>query len=57
MGLGLKMRKAMAKGLELGLGLTRGGGAMRNAPTGLGWVFGVLDKAAENDDCLWFKCR
>lgn len=55
MGLGLKMRKAMAKGLELELGLRRG--AMRNAPTGLGWVFGVLDKAAENDDCLWFKCR
>lgn len=57
MGLGLKMRNAMAKGLGLGLrrGLRRG--AMRNAPTGLGWVFGVLDKAAENDDCLWFKCR
>lgn len=55
MGLGLKMRKAMAKGLGLRRGLRRG--AMRNAPTGLGWVFGVLDKAAENDDCLWFKCR
>lgn len=55
MGLGLKMRKAMAMGLGSGSGLRRG--AMRNARTGLGWVFGVLDKAAENDDCLWFKCR
>lgn len=47
LGLGLKMRIDDGDGVGGGLCVTRC----------LGWVFGVLDKAAENDDCLWFKCR